>query len=357
MFKVFIKHFLLTASFISLPVLANKSELATTPNALTNNAVTQITSNNKEYLISFSGLASGKDYRDVHNNTYIYDVNENKWNEGSPVPISQPIDGLIGRLASVATSINDTAYIFGGYTVAKNNSEVSVPDVYAYNVDNDQYTKLASMPVPVDDSVALTYQKKYIYLISGWHNDGNVNLVQVYNTHTNTWEQATPFPGKAVFGHAGGIVDNTIVICDGVGIDVHENMRRSYAAENACYRGLIDIKHPTKINWFKLKHPTGVSRYRMAANGFVDQLTGKQEVVFVGGSNNPYNYNGIGYNNVPSQPSDKIWRYQIKNNTWQVTTGKKATMDHRGLLKLNDKLITVGGMGKNQKVLNSINQY
>jgi hypothetical protein len=32
-------------------------------------------------------------------------------------------------------------------------------------------------------------------------------------------------------------------------------------------------------------------------------------------------------------------------------------MDHRGLLKLNDKLVTVGGMGKNQEVLNSINQY
>jgi N-acetylneuraminic acid mutarotase len=276
MFKGSIKHVLLTVIFLSIPALANESTLATAPNALTNNAVTQIISNNKAYLISFSGLASGKDYRDVHNNTYIYDVNENKWSQGNPVPISQPIGGLIGRLASVATSINDTAYIFGGYTVAKDHSEVSVPDVYAYNVDNDQYTKLASMPVPVDDSVALTYQNKFIYLISGWHNDGNVNLVQVYNTHTNTWQQATPFPGKAVFGHAGGIVDNTIVICDGVGVDVHENMRRSYAAENACYRGEISNRHPTKISWFKLKHPTGTSRYRMAANGFIDQLTAKK---------------------------------------------------------------------------------
>lgn len=83
MFKGSIKHVLLTVIFLSIPALANKSELATTPNALTNNAVTQIISNNKEYLISFSGLASGKDYRDVHNNTYIYDVNENKWDEGS----------------------------------------------------------------------------------------------------------------------------------------------------------------------------------------------------------------------------------------------------------------------------------
>jgi hypothetical protein len=41
------------------------------------------------------------------------------------------------------------------------------------------------MPVPVDDDISLPYQSRYIYLISGWHNDGNVNLVQLYDTKTN----------------------------------------------------------------------------------------------------------------------------------------------------------------------------
>ena len=338
-------------------VFANTDKHGELPKAVSNNAVAQVKANNQDYIISFSGLASGKSFEDVHNYTYVYDVKLQTWQVKSPVPIAKAINGLTGRLASVATAINDTAYVFGGYTVAKDHSEVSVPDVYAYHVLTDQYQQLAAMPVPVDDSVALAYKNRYIYLISGWHNDGNVNLVQLFDTQTNQWQQASPFPGKPVFGHAGGIVDNTLVICDGVRVDVHLTKRRSYAAENACYRGEINPKKPSNISWHQVKHPTGTSRYRMAAKGVINPVTNSKEIVFVGGSDNPYNYNGIGYNGEPSTPSNEIWRYNIATATWQITYSNISTMDHRGLLELNGKLLTVGGMGKNQKVLKSINTY
>jgi N-acetylneuraminic acid mutarotase len=323
------------------------------PEAVSNNAVTQVSVGNRQYLLSFSGLAKSKGASDVHNKTYVFDIEKNSWHVGSPVPIANPINELSGRLASVATAINEIAYVFGGYTVAKDHSEVSVPDVYAYHVDTDSYRALAPMPVPVDDSVALPYQDRYVYLVSGWHNDGNVNLVQVYDTTTNSWQQASPFPGKPVFGQAAGIVNNTLVICDGVRVDVHIAKRRNYAAEAACYVGKIADNNPAKISWQKLAHPTGVSRYRMAAAG--DNNTGI--ISFIGGSNNPYNYNGIGYNGVPSKPSNEIWQYHIKNNQWQVLTTNNATMDHRGLLNINGKLVTLGGMGHKQQVLDSINYY
>ena len=338
-------------------VFANTDKHGELPKAVSNNAVAQVKANNQDYIISFSGLASGKSFEDVHNYTYVYDVKLQTWQVKSPVPIAKAINGLTGRLASVATAINDTAYVFGGYTVAEDHSEVSVPDVYAYHVLTDQYQQLVAMPVPVDDSVALAYKNRYIYLISGWHNDGNVNLVQLFDTQTNQWQQASPFPGKPVFGHAGGIVDNTLVICDGVRVDVHLTKRRSYAAENACYRGEINLKNPSNISWHQVKHPTGTSRYRMAARGVINSVTNSKEIVFVGGSDNPYNYNGIGYNGEPSTPSNEIWRYNIATATWQITYSNIATMDHRGLLELNGKLLTVGGMGKNQKVLKSINTY
>lgn len=341
----------------STNINANSKVLNVMPAHVSNNGVTQVKVNKQWYLLSFSGLAANKGYQDVHNYTFAYDVDQNQWIEKSPVPIAQPINGLLGRLASVATAIDETAYVFGGYTVAKDHSEVSVPDVYAYHVLSDKYQALSPMPVPVDDSIALPYNNRYIYLISGWHNDGNVNLVQMYDTTTNQWQQASPFPGKAAFGHAGGIVDNTMLICDGVRIDVHLNKRRSYAAEAACYRGEIDSQNPTKIAWFKVEHPTGESRYRMAAKGIVNKKTNHKEIVFVGGSNNPYNYNGIGYNGMPSEPSNQIWRYNIKTAQWQIAITDTATMDHRGLLELNGELFTLGGMGKKQQVLNTINRY
>ena len=348
---------LVTCLLVPLTKTVTAKDLAYLPEPVTNNAVAQVNVDGHWYLLSFSGLAANKGYQDVHNHSYVFDVTKNQWFIKSPVPIKQPIGELTGRLASVATAINDLAYIFGGYTVAKDHSEVSIPDVYAYNVVKDKYLALASMPVPVDDSIALPYKNRYIYLISGWHNDGNVNLVQLYDTQTNQWQQASPFPGKAVFGHAGGIIDNKLLICDGVRIDVHLNERRSYAAEAACYRGEIVPNNPSKISWFKVQHPTGTARYRMAAKGLINPITQAKEIVFVGGSDNPYNYNGIGYNAKPSTPSNAIWRYNLDTNTWQISHSESATMDHRGLLVLDGELITIGGMAKNQRVLKNINHY
>lgn len=331
----------------------NETDLALLPEPVANNAVTHVSIENKHYLLSFSGLGKNKIYQDVHNKAFIYDVSLKKWTSIAPVPIEKPIKGLTGRLASVATSIKNKAYVFGGYTVAKDHSEVSVPDVYSYDVINANYKKLASMPVPVDDSVALPYDNRYIYLVSGWHNDGNVNLVQLYDIKTNTWKQASPFPGKPVFGHAGGIVGNTLVICDGVRVDVHISKRRSYAAEANCYLGKIDRQNRSEISWQLLSHPTGKSRYRMAATG-VDKY---QKIVFIGGSDNPYNFNGIGYNGQASSPDNGVWIYDIKTQGWQVKTTSTATMDHRGLLLIDEQLLTIGGMGKNQRVLQTINQH
>ncbi|KGJ90368.1 Kelch repeat-containing protein [Colwellia psychrerythraea] len=331
----------------------NETKLALLPEPVANNAVTQLTIENKDYFLSFSGVGKNKTYRDVHNKAFIYDVNQKKWQAIAGVPIEKAINGLTGRLASVATSIKSKAYVFGGYTVAKDHSEVSVPDVYSYDVTKANYQKLASMPVPVDDSVALPYNNRYIYLVSGWHNDGNVNLVQLYDIKTDTWQQASPFPGKPVFGQAGGIVGNTLVICDGVRVDVHINKRRSYAAEASCYLGKINKKMPSKIAWQLLPHPTGKSRYRMAAVGIAKY----QKIVFIGGSDNPYNFNAIGYNGQASSPDNGVWIYDIKSQSWQVKATSNATMDHRGLLHLDDQLITIGGMGENQQVLQTINQH
>jgi hypothetical protein len=82
-----------------------------------------------------------------------------------------------------------------------------------------------------------------------------------------------------------------------------------------------------------------------------------QKIVFIGGSDNPYNFNGIGYNGQASSPDNGVWIYDIKTHGWQVKTMSNATMDHRGLLLVDDQLLTIGGMGKNQQVLQTINQH
>ena len=342
------------------PFHLQAQSFANLPEPVTNNAVTQVTIDDAHYLVSFSGLAANKTDQDVHNKTFVYSFEDNQWQQKSSVPIRQPIidsahptnknKALIGRLASIATSVNQRAYVFGGYTVASDHSEVSVPDVYSYDIKEDVFTPLMSMPVPVDDSIALAYQDRYIYLVSGWHNDGNVNLVQVYDTQLNQWSQATPFPGSPVFGHAGAMIDNNILVCDGVKIQFHASKRRTYAAEPACYFGKVNPDNHNVIDWRIVPHPTGTARYRMAASA---DLTAR-EFVFIGGSDNPYNYNGIGYNGKPSTPDNKIWRFNLNEHTWNITQSQSSTMDHRGLIILDGHLITVGGMGRAQTVLDTV---
>ena len=210
--------------------------------------------------------------------------------------------------------------------------------------------------MPVDDAVALVFQQRYVYLISGWHNDGNVNLVQIYDVKTDTWQQGSPFLGKPVFGHAAAIVSNNILLCDGVKVDAQPDKRRTFSAEPACYHGSIDEKNITKIDWRTVAHPTSTARYRMAAVG--DEVT--HSAIFVGGSDNPYNYNGIGYNQKPSSPSSQVWRYDFTQSSWQVTDMDTATMDHRGLLGVGSgtgkHFVTLGGMTKQQKVSSAVHR-
>ena len=316
------------------------------PEAVANNAVASVTVEDQQYLLSFMGLGQGKTYKDVHNRAWKLNLAEQplKWQSISPVPSSLK---LKGRLASIAVGLGENVYLFGGYTVASSHEEVSAPDVYQYHVPSDTYTKLDPMPVPVDDAVALTYRDRYIYLISGWHNDGNVNLVQVYDTAKSEWFQASPFLGDPVFGHAGGIVDNLIMVCDGVRTMPSMHKRRSFAQQTACYRGEINPAQPHKINWHSWFHPTDAGRYRMAAAGDPEN----DRILFVGGSLNPYNFNGIGYNGQPSEPTTDVWSYNVDKRTWETFKSEASTMDHRGLINIDNAWYTIGGIAGKQVVI------
>lgn len=342
----------LCATLIALGSQCGASTLPALPEPVTNNAVAALEIDGNTHLYSFMGLGQGKTYQDVHHKGWELMIdaqgNASSWREIPSVPSSLP---LKGRLASIAVGMKESVYLFGGYTVASDHTEISTPDVYQYLPKQQKYRRLASMPVPVDDAVALPYANRYIFLISGWHNDGNVNLTQVYDTQTNRWFQASPYLGRPVFGHAGGIVNNRMLICDGVKVVPREAQRRTFAAEAACYSGVINSEDVTKIDWRKIAHPTGVSRYRMASAGDPDN----QRILFVGGSVNPYNYNGLGYNGEPSEPDNRVWAFDLNTNQWQLSPMPVATMDHRGLLRLGQQWITVGGMGAGQVVLDTVN--
>lgn len=318
------------------------------PEAVSNNVVALTQSEDGPGLVSMMGLGPGKTWRDVHARVFYWPIGALSWKALPSVP------GERGRLAGTAVSFDGQVLVFGGYTVAEDGGESSVARVQRLRAASGRYADLAPMPVPVDDAVALVYRDRYVYLVSGWHDSGNVNLVQVYDAIDDRWFQATPFPGRPVFGHAGGIVDGTIVICDGVAVRTHAQGPRSFDAEASCYAGDVDPAEPRVIDWRLLEHHGGPALYRMGATGS-ERL---DMVIFAGGSANPYNYDGIGYDGRPSEPSARVFAYRVADGVWEeLGSLPEASMDHRGLVEHETFFYLIGGMLEGQQVSNRVIRF
>ena len=150
-----------------------------------------------------------------------------------------------------------------------------------------------------------------------------------------------------MFGHAGTVVNDSILYVDGAEANPNGQTPR-YLPSTACWLGKIDRHHPEKIQWSKLPPHPGSARYRIAAGG----SDRDQKVYFVGGTDAIYDYNGIGLDGKPGEPSPVVFAYDLRTNAWELIQENhpSPTMDHRGLAVTSDGLIVVGGMGTGQKV-------
>jgi len=338
-------------SFTPLPAL---------PIAHTNNAVAIANGKFGPALYSFLGLRAGKTFTDTSKMAFACPLDPTSAKPAAShcrrladVPVPE------GRLASVAVTINNNIYLFGGYSVDEKGNEVSTAETLRFNPIKEQWTYMLAMPTPVDDTVAFTYKNRYIYLVSGWHNDGNVSLVQVFDTQGNIWFRATDYPGTPVFGHAGGAANGKIMVTDGVAVIGVKDGKRQYGLIDESWFGIIDPEDPAIITWEKHPPHPAAPHYRMAAIGKTQRgKTGQNLIIFAGGSDNAYNYNGIGYNGEPSKPSDKIFAFDTDQKKW-LSLGRlpTASMDHRSLLKQGDDFFIIGGMRENQSVSTDITHF
>lgn len=332
---------------------AKNLNLPALPEPVTNNAVASVTIDGQQTILSFAGLPADKKISNMHNKAWKLDVSnasetkQNTWQTIAPLP---SIHKEHGRLAATAVGMGDSVYIMGGYNLSRSKSYDKAAGVYKYHVPSNTYAQLEPMPVSVNDAVALTYRDRYIYLISGWNNDAAVNLVQVYDALKNEWFQASPFIGIPVFGHAGGIVDNVIMICDGAAVTPHFAANKTIDQQASCYLGEINVVRPNKIDWYQWVHPTDEGRFRMAAAGDIEN----DQIIFVGGAQAPHNFDGVSYQGKVLEPTSEIWTYNISKRSWKVTESSQAIMNAKSLIKVDENWVTIGGMIEKQKVTGKV---
>ncbi|MEM6290861.1 MAG: hypothetical protein AAGA54_06330 [Myxococcota bacterium] len=270
------------------------------------------------------GLGPGRTFSDVLSTSLVGGAEG--WSSAPSLPVAQ------GRLAATAQWLGDTAYVFGGYTVAADGAEVSTPQVYALH--EDRWSVATSMPVPVDDAVSGVWRDGVV-LVSGWHDRDNVAATQ-YFVPGEGWRTLPAFPGEPVFGHAGGVVRDTLVTCDGVGVD--RSRAQPFFAVAQCHALALGESPP---RWRAVEHHGRPARYRVAAG----PLERHGWIVFAGGTGRPYNYDGVGYDGIPATAQREAFAYEVSTGAWiELPPLPRGSMDARGLIEVDGALWLVGGM-------------
>ncbi len=305
------------------------------PVPVANNAVVATHTRDGPAVFTFLGLDASKAWNGTHTRAFRWLLRESAWTELPPIPGP-------GRLAGTAQAVAGQILVLGGYTVQEDGSETSVPNVDIYDPVTNTWSDGAPIPVPSDDAVSGIWRDSLVYLISGWHDRDNIPDVQIFDAMRDQWMAATRIPGPPVFGHAGAIAGNAIIYIDGVRTN---STNPRFSIEASSWRGDIDPNDPTSITWQQLPDHPGPPLYRAAA-GVVGQM-----VVFGGGTDNPYNYNGVGYDGVPSEPRTGLFGFDLSANEWMTLAPLPvATMDHRAIAVIDGRLVIVGGMEAGQRV-------
>jgi N-acetylneuraminic acid mutarotase len=306
------------------------------PAAVSSNAVASLKGGLELY--SLMGVGPRKTWDDITNQVYILHLASGKWSDGRAVP------GVAGRLGASAIGAKGHVFLFGGYVVDGQGTEITVADVNSYVPEDRRWYRAADIPVPVDSAVIGVNHDRYIYLVGGRSRNGPVNNVQVYDAEKNTWSQATPFPGTPVFGHAGGLADDAIVFVDGAKKNTASGS--PYVASDECWLGRIDRKDPNKIEWSKLPPHPGPARFGVVAGA------GGGKILFSGGSASPHDFKGLDYAGKPIELSTVTFAYDVHGNRWETITEDTYDVrtDSRGILFTPVGSLIVGGMVKNTAV-------
>lgn len=337
LFKTFL--FIFTFSLLSGEVSAQYyiQELAPLPEAISNNAVSGASVNNREYVYTFGGIDTSKIHSGIHNRCYKYDVQNDSW---SPLP---DLPSSPARIASAASTIKDMIYIIGGYHVFPNGHEESHPLVHRFDTKADTFlTNGAPLPKATDDHVQAVYKDSLIFVVSGWSNTANIPNVQIYNPQLDSWLIGTSVPNNHLyksFGASGEIIGDTIYYFGGA------KMGNNFPIQNQIRKGYIDPNNVTQITWSIDTIHQDLVGYRMAASPYHNSIR------WIGGSNRTYNYNGIGYaGNIPVEPNRRILTYYPHINIWDTTSFNNINMDFRGIATFDCNMILIGGMDSSQTV-------
>jgi len=311
---------------------------------VSNNAVVEAFSGDTLCIYSFTGIASGVEPSDIHLKSWRYNSINEEWTQ---LP---DVDDFRGKIAAGASTVNNIIYVIGGYHVFDNFNEQTSPKVHRFDADANAWLEDgADLPVPTDDHVQAVWRDSLIYVITGWSQNTNIDDVQIYDPSQDTWTAGTSVPNNSnfkVFGASGTIIGDTIYYYGGTRISGF-----NFVAANEFRKGVINPENPTEIVWSEFSSTGLPNNYRMACSSFED------EIIWFGGSEIAYNFDGLAYsNNAVVPPHQEIRTYNSSSAEWAFFENSPfSIMDLRGVARYSeDEWVLAGGMTDGAQVTNAV---
>jgi N-acetylneuraminic acid mutarotase len=334
---------LLTASTVAA---GDWQDHASLPMPIANNAVTTHVLDDTLFVYTFMGIDSTKVWSGISLMAARLNTVTNVWQTLPDTP-SPP-----GEIAASAVTVDDVIYVIGGYRVSSTGSETTSQRVFRFDpVGSSWLPRAADLPVRTDDAVAGVWADSLIYVMSGWSFNHNVQDVQIYDPPSDTWAAATPLPDFGTFGGVGGVCGDQLVFMDGVA----DTGQFSFDLVNRVVVGTINPNDPTDVTWEDRGPHPGAPVYRAAGWNLPDA---DARLVISGGTDNPYNFDGIGYDGNPSEPLGQLWSYHPASDTYVFHDDKPVpTMDHRGFPFGGGRMWIVGGMEAGQVVTDRVSSW
>jgi N-acetylneuraminic acid mutarotase len=116
------------------------------------------------------------------------------------------------RSEAAAFVIDNTAYVLTGVSAANNGA---YGDMFAFDVDNNSWTQLPSLPgQPRNGCVAFSINGKG-YIGTGANDKMNMQDIWEYNPGTKTWTEKDPMPGDARYDATSFVINGKAYICGG----------------------------------------------------------------------------------------------------------------------------------------------
>ncbi len=180
----------------------------------------------------------------------VYDIDDDSWSSGPDNPYG------VGHLGG-AFAVMGKYYRIGGFD---NDGFWANVRVDIYDPALNTWSSGASCPIGNADFVGGVFRDSLIYTFGGGNWFSNVlphSYVYFYNVYTDTWTQATSFPGPGRGCLAGGVIDTFAVIACGYD---NTNLFNNYAV------GIIDTDDCSNIDWGSLHQiPDMTGRARCAS--------------------------------------------------------------------------------------------